>query len=64
MTHLAFVLTAGRQYVRDEIDLTPTLARLERLAPAEELALDPTDLALGPNPAKAPISLDEASGHQ
>ena len=52
---------AGMQYVRDEIDLTPTLGRLNLLAPADQLALDPQDLAKGPNPAKAPVQLDDVS---
>lgn len=47
--------------MRDEIDLTPTLGRLNLLAPADQLALDPQDLAKGPNPAKAPVQLDDAS---
>lgn len=54
-------LLAGMQYVRDELDLTPTLGRLDMLAPAAGLALDPNDLAKGPNPAKAPVSLDDVS---
>lgn len=49
------------QYVRDEIDLTPTLGRLNLLTPADQLALDPKDLAKGPNPAKAPVRLDDVS---
>ncbi|KAI7845831.1 hypothetical protein COHA_000741 [Chlorella ohadii] len=49
----------GMQYVRDEIDLTPTLGRLDLLAPADQLALDPKDLSKGPDPAKAPVHLDD-----
>ncbi len=48
--------------MRDEIDLTPTLGRLDLLAPADQLALDPKDLSKGPDPAKAPVHLDDVSG--
>lgn len=43
----------------DEIDLTPALGRLDRLADAAELALDPQDLSRGPDPARAPVSLED-----
>lgn len=48
-------------FCSDEIDLTPALGRLGKLQPADKLAMDPKDLAAGPDPAKIPVHLSDVS---